>query len=197
MREIIKMIVVLSLICGLSGLSLASIKQFTAPLIEEQVLTFVQGPSIKAVFGEYDNDPVKERKQFDLPDSDGKVTVFPARKGGKLMGVAFETKGQGYGGELGVMIGFTFEPGAVAGIGMTTLKETPGIGARVAKHGFTGQFRGHGLENLALRSQGGDIDAVSGATISSTAAMFAVNQALGIYSALKDQFVTAFSTGAQ
>jgi electron transport complex protein RnfG len=197
MREIMKMIVVLSLICGLSGLSLASIKQFTAPLIEEQVLTFVQGPSIKAVFTDFDNDPVKERKQFDVPGSDKKVTVFPARKGGKLIGVAFESTGQGYGGDLGVMIGFTFEPGAVAGISMTTLKETPGIGARVAKHGFTGQFRGHGLENLALRSQGGDIDAVSGATISSTAAMFAVDQALNVYTALKDQFVTAFTTGAQ
>lgn len=197
MREILKMIVVLSVICGLSGLTLASIKQFTAPYIEEQELTYVQGPSIRAVFENCDNDPVKERKTFQVPGSGEKITVFPARENGRLVGVAFETKARGYGGELGVMTGFTFEPNGMAGISMTTLKETPGIGARVAKHGFTGQFRGHGLEQLALRSQGGDIDAVSGATISSTAAMAAVGQALNIYSALKDRFVAAFADGAQ
>lgn len=193
MRDILKMVIVLSLICGLSGLSLASLKQFTAPFIEEQELTFVQGPSIKEVFSEFDNDPVKERKTFSVPGVDKIITVFPARKEGKLIGIAFETKSRGYGGELGVMVGFTFEPDSVAGIGMTTMKETPGIGSRVAKHGFTGQFRGHGLENLALRSQGGDIDAVSGATISSTAVMTSMTQALDIYAALKDQLSTAFA----
>ncbi|MEF2144985.1 MAG: FMN-binding protein [Desulfovibrionaceae bacterium] len=192
MREIIKMVVVLSLICGLSGLTLASIKQFTSPYIIEQELTFVQGPALQSVFDGFDNDPIKERQSFTVPSTGQSVEVFPARKSGNLLGVAFEAKGQGYGGELGVMVGFTFGPDGMAGIGITTMKETPGVGSRVAKHGFTGQFRGHGLENLALRSQGGDIDAVSGATISSTAAMEAVGKALQIYSELKDEFIKAF-----
>ncbi|MGE4469037.1 MAG: RnfABCDGE type electron transport complex subunit G [Desulfovibrio sp.] len=196
MREILKMVVVLSIICGLAGLSLASLKQFTAPYIVEQELTFVQGPAIASVFDDFDNDPVKDRKTFQLPETGEKVTVFPARRDGRLLGVAFETKGQGYGGDLGIMVGFNFQPEGVQGIGVTTMKETPGIGARVAKHGFTGQFRGHALTDLEFRSQGGDIDAVSGATVSSTAAMHAVKKALHIYTSLKGQFTEAFGTEA-
>ncbi|SKA86696.1 electron transport complex protein RnfG [Paucidesulfovibrio gracilis DSM 16080] len=197
MREMLKMIVVLSLICGLAGLSLASLKKFTAPHIVEQELTFVQGPAIAAVFPTFNNDPVKERHVFTIPDTDQEITVFPAKKDDKLLGVAFETKSRGYGGQIGVMVGFTFDPGTVQGIGVTTMKETPGIGARVAKHGFTGQFRGHELTNLELRSQGGDIDAVSGATISSTASVMAVKKALSIYTALKDDFRRVFAEAAQ
>jgi electron transport complex protein RnfG len=74
------MILVLSLICGLSGLTLATVRQATSERIEEQVMTFVQGPALKQVFTNYDNNPVKDRKTFDLPN--GPVTVFPALKNG-------------------------------------------------------------------------------------------------------------------
>ncbi|MGE4506224.1 MAG: RnfABCDGE type electron transport complex subunit G [Desulfovibrionaceae bacterium] len=186
MREILNMIFVLSLICGLSGLTLASIKQATAPKIEEQKLTFVQGPAIRQVFERMDNDPVKDRKAFALPGG-GEVIIFPAMADGKLAGVAFEAFGDGFGGELGVMIGIDITAHKLSGIGITTMKETPGIGSRVAGHGFTAQFQGHELSGLALASQGGDIDAVSGATVSSGAAMQAITKGVDIYESLKDE----------
>ena len=49
MLAIIRMIVVLSSICGLSGFALSYLKISTAPRIEEQVLTYVQGPAILRV----------------------------------------------------------------------------------------------------------------------------------------------------
>ena len=49
MLAIIRMIVVLSSICGLSGFALSYLKISTAPRIEEQVLTYVQGPAILKV----------------------------------------------------------------------------------------------------------------------------------------------------
>lgn len=191
MREILKMIVVLSFICGLSGLTLASLKQATASRIEEQKLIFVQGPTLTAIFGETENDPVKDRKAFTLASGE-EVVVFPAMTGGKLTGVAFESFGSGFGGDLGVMVGVDLETQNLAGIGITTMKETPGIGTKVAKHGFTAQFKGHELSNLALTSEGGDIDAVSGASVSSGASMEAINQAITIYESLKDQLATAW-----
>ncbi len=195
MREIISMIVVLSAICGASGWILASLKQYTAPLIEVQELVNVKGPALKLACGDYDNDPIKDRKLIPLPDG-GKLLVFPARKGGKLSAVAFERFGDGYGGPLGVMVGFDVTRDALSGIGITTMRETPGVGSRVTSLGFTKQFVNHPFAGLALKSAGGDIDAVSGATVSSTAASKAIAQALQAYKDIKPEIEKTFAGGA-
>jgi len=188
MREILKMVFVLSLISGLSGTLLAVLKDATKDRIEEQVLTYVQGPAMENVFPPHDNNPIAERKTFEIPDAAGEtVTVFPAKKDGKLVGVAMETYGQGYGGDIGVMVGFDAQKDALTGIGITTMKETPGLGTNVAKHGFTTQFAGHPLEAVELKSKGGSIAAVAGASYSSTGAVTAVQKAIALRAKLKDQ----------
>ena len=192
MKEMIKMVVVLSLICGLSGLTLATVRQATSERIEEQVLTYVQGPALEQIFTDYDNNPVKDRKTFDTPD--GPITVFPVLKAGKLTGVAFETFGKGYGGNIGVMVGFTTDGAKLQGIGITTLKETPGLGARVVEPDFRNQFRWHSTGSIALSKSGGDIQAVSGATISSTGTVAAVNEAVKIFNTIKDKLPTAWGS---
>lgn len=191
MKEEIKMIVVLSLICGLSGISLAALKQVTAPAIEEQVLTYVQAPAINSVLSDHDNNPIKDRKSFDV---DGRtVIVFPAIHGGKLTGVAFETSGKGYGGKIGVMVGFSLADGVLSGIGITTMKETPGLGSRVADLSYTSQFSGHAADSVKLKKDGGDIQAVAGATISSGGTVSAIQNAIGIFNALKNSFGKGWS----
>lgn len=194
MGEIIRMIVVLSLICGLSGLTLASVRQATSERIELQVMTYVQAPAIEQVFGSYDNDPLKDRKSFAVPGRDDELTVFPIKKNGRLSAVAFEVFGKGYGGDVGVMVGFDLDAGTLAGIGITTMKETPGLGARVAEPGFTRQFTGHGMDNVELTKNGGDIDAVSGATISSTASVTAINRAVELFRSLKPEIQNAWAS---
>ncbi|EGB16074.1 electron transport complex, RnfABCDGE type, G subunit [Pseudodesulfovibrio mercurii] len=191
MKEMIKMMIVLSLICGIAGITLAALRQVTAPIIEEQVLTYVQAPAIESVLAGYDNNPIKDRRKFEV---DGRtVIVFPALKNGALVGVAFETSGKGYGGDIGVMVGFDVHAMALTGIGITTLKETPGVGARVAEHGYTTQFRGHSLEHMDLKKNGGDIQAVAGATISSTGTVAAVRDAIAIFNALKGKLAAGWS----
>jgi len=188
MREIIKMVVVLSLISGLSGAVLAWLKDATKDRIEEQVLTYVQGPALEQVFPPHDNNPITDRKRFEVPGAPGEsITIFPAMKDGKLAGYALETFGQGYGGDIGVIVGFDAGKDALTGIGVTTMKETPGLGTNVAKHGFTTQFAGHPLEKLELKSKGGSIDAVSGASYSSTGAVTAVQKAVALRDKLKDE----------
>ncbi|WP_207259627.1 RnfABCDGE type electron transport complex subunit G [Desulfovibrio sp. Huiquan2017] len=185
MKEMIKMVLVLSLICGLSGLTLATVRQSTSARIEEQVMTYVQGPALSQIFTGYDNNPIKDRKTFDLPD--GPVTVFPAMKNGKLLGVAFETFGKGFGGPVGIMVGFNIDGTTLAGIGTTTLKETPGLGMRLVEPEYRDQFRGHTTKSVALTKDGGDIAAIAGATISSTGSVAAVNEAIGIFQQIKDK----------
>lgn len=185
MKEMIKMVLVLSLICGLSGLTLASVRQATSQKIEEQVMTYVQGPALEQIFTEYDNNPVKDRKTFDL--SSGPVTIFPALKEGHLTGIAFERYGKGYGGPIGIMVGFTTDGTSLEGIGITTMKETPGLGARIVEPDFRDQFKGHTTQQVALKKNGGDIAAISGATISSTGTVAAINEAIQIFNEIKDK----------
>lgn len=190
MRDIIKMIVVLSGICGIAGFALSYLKMSTAPRIEEQVMTYVQGPAILKVFTDIDNSPIADRRKFTLPDGK-QVTVFPGRKAGKLIGVAIEDFGKGFGGDVGIMVGFDVSRDTLVGIGVTTMKETPGLGTLIAEPSFTEQFMGKPIDSK-LKSQGGPIDAVSGATISSTGAVTALGNAAKVYTQLKPEIVKAW-----
>lgn len=192
MKEMMRMVVVLSLITALSGFILSGLKQWTDPIIEVQVLNNVQGPALKQIFPDCSNDPIADRKKLTLPGTDQEVTVFPVMSGGKLQAVAMEAGGKGYGGMVNVMVGFEIATGKLVGICVTTHKETPGLGTRVAEPAFTKQFKGKEPANAVLKKDGGDIDAVSGATYSSIGAATAVGQASQWYSALKDQISTAW-----
>lgn len=186
MREIIHMLVALTLICGVSGYSLATLKAATKDRIEGQVLTYVQGPALLGMIGEHDNDPIAERVK--IKGGDEIVTVFPVRRGGKLAGVAMETFAAGYSGDIGVMVGFDIDSDELMGIGITTQTETPGLGTRVMEPAFTTQFMGHAPANLDL---GADIDAVSGATFSSVGTVNAVKKAVENYKAYKAVIIDA------
>lgn len=185
MREIASMIIVLSCLAGISGLALSSLKNMTALQIEQQTLTFVQGPAIHSIFADADNDPIADRKKFSLGEEE--VTVFPAMKGGKLTAVAVERFAGGYGGDVGVMVGIRVDSGELAGIGVTTHKETPGLGSRAAEPKFTKQFAGR-PPTLGL----GDISAVSGATVTSQAVVNAVNSAAKVYEQIKPEVQQAW-----
>ncbi|WP_291327764.1 RnfABCDGE type electron transport complex subunit G [Desulfovibrio sp. UCD-KL4C] len=195
MNETFKMIVVLSLLCGLSGFTLATLKDTTSNKIEEQVMTYVQGPAIDKVLKGFSNSPVKDRKKFVIPGTRKQVTVFPAIKDNKLFGVALETSAKGFGGDVGVMVGFNVDKLNLLGIGITAMKETPGIGARIAKHGFTDQFKDHSA-SVELSFKGGTINGIAGATISSTASVEAVKKAINIFNQIKPQINTAWTKGS-
>ncbi len=190
MRDIVKMLVVLSCICGISGFGLSYLKMITAVPIEEQVLTYVQSPALERVFADVDNSPVADRKKFTLEDG-REVTVFPARKGGKLVGVALEDKGKGFGGDISVMVGINPANDTLVGVGVTTMKETPGIGDVILAPHFVNQFTGQDM-HVKLKKDGGTIDAVSGATVSSAGSVLAVANAAKVYAQLKDQIIKAW-----
>ena len=189
MREILSMIIVLSAICCASGLSLAFLKENTASIIEAQVLTYVQGPAIEKVYPTASNKPIEERKAFEV---DGRaIMVFPYKQDGKLVGVALENHGMGFGGDIGVMVGFNMTNDSLLGIGVTVMSETPGLGTKIAEPKFSGQFTGASL-SPDLKTRGGSIDAVSGATISSNGAVQAVQAASKDFQVLKTQIQQAW-----
>lgn len=193
MMEIVRMIVVLSAITGLSGFVLSGLKVWTTPIIEEQVLMNVQGPALKKIFVDGTNDPIADRKKMPKPgDESQTINVFPSIKDGKLIAVAMEAAGKGYGGDVNVLVGFDVAKDTILGISVTSHKETPGLGSRVGEPAFTKQFKGLAPDKAALKKDGGSIDAVSGATFSSIGASAAAQQAGAWYASLKDSIKTSW-----
>lgn len=187
------MVVVLAGICACSGLVLSFTNQATQAQRENQLLKFVKGPSIQSVLADYDydNDPIQDRMSLEVgTDKDGnpmEKNIFLAKKDSRVTAVAYAATGSGYGGEIEVMVGLSMD-GKLTGISVMTHSETPGLGARITERDFTEQFRGQPLEGgVQLSSEGGAIDAVSGASFSSKGVISAINDAVELFPRVKEE----------
>jgi len=187
MREMIKMIVVLTVLSCFSGGVLAFLRNNTQDRIDNQVLEFVKGPAIRTIFEGASNNPITDR--FTLKDGDVDRTFFVADYDGEPQGVAFETSAKGFGGDVGVMVGINVKDDKLLGVGVTTHSETPGMGARAKTDpSFVSQFKGQSIAKpFKVTADGGTINALSGATITSRAVSAATTEADQIYERLKPQ----------
>jgi electron transport complex protein RnfG len=185
MRDIIRMIVVLGLLAACSGGLLAAVKSGTAEQIEVQQLKFVKGPAIRDILKGSINDPIQDR--FKLMDGEAERTFFVGKYENRPTAVAYETFGQGYGGDIGIMVGVELESDKLVGIGITTHSETPGLGSRAKTDpGFRKSFEGLSIEDPI---EVGEIDAVSGATITSAGVCKGITQSADFYERLKPKIV--------
>jgi electron transport complex protein RnfG len=118
--------------------------------------------------------------------------VFVGKFNGKPK-IGLESQGKGYGGDLKLIVGIDPESETLVGIGVTTHKETPGVGSRVkTDESYSKQFVGLSLdENFAIKADGGAIDAISGATVSSKASCEAVRSGIELYKNNKDNILSA------
>lgn len=118
------------------------------------------------------------------------VTVYTATRDGAVAGYAVQTMTkQGFGGVVRMMVGFTPE-GEVVNVNVLEQTETQGLGTKMADEGnpLLGSVKGQRLENkklvdgkLAVTKDGGDVDALTAATISSRAYVDAINRAWMAY----------------
>jgi electron transport complex protein RnfG len=185
------MIVVLAVICGGSGVLLSLVENITEEPKAYQLLKYVQEPSIKAVLGDYDNDPIKDRVSLpagkDKKGRDIFMNIFPAKQGDKITALAYSSSANGYHGMIEIMVGVDLN-GKLTGISIMTHTETPGLGARIVETDFTDQFSGLALsDELKLSSDGGTVDGISGATLSSKGVMTAVRKALELFTKIKEE----------
>jgi electron transport complex protein RnfG len=195
MREMIKMVIVLTILSCFSGGLLAYIRNGTQERIDNQVLEFVKGPAVRAIFEGATNDPIADR--FTLKDGEMEMTFFVGVIDGEPRGIAFETAGKGYGGDVGLMVGIDIKEQQLLGVGVTTHAETPGMGARAKTDpNFAAQFIGLPIaQPFKVTQDGGGINAISGATITSRAVSTAASEASEIYKKQKselDQKVQGF-----
>jgi len=190
MRDMIKMVMVLTILSCFSGGVLAYLNNSTKERIENQVLEFVKGPAVRTIFEGAENNPIADR--FILKDGDVERTVFVAFYEGKPGAVALETFGKGYGGDVGLMVGINLQDDKVMGVGVTTHAETPGMGAKAKSDPkFVAQFKDQPIDKpIKIMSDGGSINAISGATITSRAVSVAATEAGKLYTKMKDQITT-------
>ena len=189
MREMMNMILVLTVLTAFSGGLLATVQSGTAVQIENQVLKFQKAPAIAEIFPDATNDPLSER--FNIPTDEGELQIFPGILADGSKAIAFETKGVGFGGPIGLMVGINIGTDQIIKARVTTHAETPGIGSRAKTDlSFVDQFTGKGLDaNFALKGNNGQIDAMSGATVTSKGVSIAAIQAKELYQRLKPEIM--------
>ena len=106
---------------------------------------------------------------------------------GQTVGYVFETEGKGYGGTVKVMTGISTE-GEITGVVVLSHSETPGLGANAEKESFREQYKqpvgdlAGGISVVKFQAPAeGEIQAMTGATITSAAVTNAVNSAIELY----------------
>ena len=116
--------------------------------------------------------------------------VYPAKKGGNFIGCAIETyDNNGYGGKVRSMVGLDTE-GKVINYSVLEANETPGLGAKVSDWFKTkGDIRGKdpASEDFKVKKDGGKIDAITAATITSRAFLSSVKSAYQAFIRYKEQ----------
>lgn len=182
------MVVVLTVLSSFSGGLLAALRDGTRDRIERQELELVKGPAIRQILEGATNDPLTDR--FKIMDGKVERSVFVGELNGKRNVVVFETSGPGYGGDIGLMVGINVDDEKITSVGVTTHSETPGLGAKAKEDpAFPAQFRGRPLGAGAVKvtKDGGEINAISGATITSRGVCVAATDATEVYQRLKSQ----------
>lgn len=187
MRELIKMVLVLTVLTGVSGGLLAGVRSATKDKIEFQELTFVKGPVLKQLFKKAGNDMIADR--FAIGEGKEANTFFPVKIDGETKYVAISASGKGYGGDIGLMVGVELETGNIFGVGVTTHSETPGFGSRAkSEPDLANRFVGlSATQAFKVKKEGGQIDAISGATVTSKGVCDAATNAGQIYERLASE----------
>ncbi len=187
MGEMIKMVVVLTVLSLVSGGLLSFVQGKTKPLIDDQVIKLVKGPALKKIFEGSSNDTLADR--FIIGEGKEALEVFVAKYDGKVKAIAFETAGKGYGGDVGLLVAVDLAEDKIFGVGVTEMQETAGLGARAKEDpAFVEQFKGLSImEPVGVSDAPQTINALSGATITSKAVCSAATDAGKIYQELKPQ----------
>ncbi len=144
--------------------------------------------ALKAVLPEFDNDLVSEVVKIKTPIAKDSLEIYPAFSNGEFVGAAvIGASEKGFSGLVKIMVGFTPD-GSIQNVVVLEQKETPGLGTKMKDEKFIGQFRDKNPSNFNLKvsKDGGQVDALTGATISSRAFTEAAQSAYDEYILIKD-----------
>lgn len=178
------MVLSLTLVCLVCSALLGLVYGATKAPIEAAAVAKTNS-AISAVVPAFDNTPSRETFKIGLSAGDS-LSVYPATSGGIPVGYAIESNtNKGFSGTVKVMVGFDAE-GNICGTSVLAHGETPGLGAKMTEPAFSGQFVGKNPASfkLMVKKDGGDIDAITAATISSRAFADALTRAYAAFQSI-------------
>ena len=154
-------VVFLAIIVTVSVVLLIAVNSLTSSVVESRRVEEITG-ILENIF--------PEMSQYEL---EGEVYII--YQDNEKAGYAFKASGSGYGGDIDIVVGLDNSFG-IKGISILSQTETPGVGTKITESSFTDQFKGLSVSDIALKSEGGKIDAITGATISSRAVVDAIKE---------------------
>lgn len=161
MKEVFRYGFILMVICAASAGLLAGVNALTSARITAQAHA-EEDISIKEV--------LPEAESISAVGSGDQIQYYKAfNKENQLIGLAFKAKKKGYASVIETMVGM-LPDGTITAIKVISQDETPGLGARVADPSFAGQFKKRNAQTLE------GVEAITGATISSSAVISSVKE---------------------
>lgn len=187
---LINMILSLGIITIVAAAALAGVYTLT-----EEPIAQAKAQKQKNAIGEvlpgidFNNNPADEATQVTIGEET--VTVFPAHQDGQLVGAAVESHDtNGFSGLITVMYGFNAD-GDITGYAVMQHAETPGLGSKMGEWFCNPAHTIVGLNaksaNLTVSKDGGDVDAITAATISSRAFLRALTLANSAFDQINAQ----------
>lgn len=201
MKDIVRLLLALTLIAAGAGLILSQVESVTRePIKEQRRLQMLK--ALRAVLPAFDNSPdtdtVVLQDGVDKKGNPAMKTFYRGRSADVLTGVAFKVVApDGYSGNIEVMVGLTPNE-QINAIEILSHAETPGLGSKIVESWFKDQFKQKTLDNAdwRVKKDGGEFDQITGATISPRAIVGAVRKGLEFFRGHKDDILAA-QGGAQ
>ncbi|HEX5363384.1 MAG TPA: electron transport complex subunit RsxG [Gallionella sp.] len=186
----------------LTSAALAFASRATAPDIQAAEAADLKQSLTQVLTGEYDNDLLKDTVL--LSGAAGEVTVYRARRAGRVEAVVYRVVGQGYAGSIQCVMGVSRE-GKIMGVRVIKHAETPGLGDKIepAKSSWIHDFEGKKLgepnaDKWAVKKDGGVFDQFAGATITPRGVVRAVKGGLAFFAEQREKMLDESSgKGAQ
>ncbi|MFO7295784.1 MAG: RnfABCDGE type electron transport complex subunit G [Clostridia bacterium] len=135
----------------------------------------------------------EEFVQIDLSEYKGQypnvVEAYQGKSGSDTVGYVFKVISKGYGGDVELFVGINSKEDRIENVSIVSHNETPGLGAKAAGSDFLSQYSGKPAGSPLAVVRGSatkdtEVQAITGATISSKAVTEGVNSALELYGRL-------------
>lgn len=183
------MVLTLLLVAAAASFTLATVYNLTKEPIE-RAREAARQAAIALVLPDFD-----ELRSFNVKPVTGTDSLGfnVAYKDGEIVGVAVATyTGMGYSGRIRAMVGFAPDASIIDVVHLQHA-ETPGLGDKIekGKSDWSDQFQGFdpGRQNLKLKNDGGEIDAITAATITARAYVDAIERAYQTFIEHQDNII--------
>ncbi len=186
MKDMVKLGVVLMLFAGIFAGILAFVNGQTQPIIAANAEAEQQLAYLEVLAGEEYLDVTEDSASLMQGLSTANKVVLVKGENDVEVGYIIGVAPRGYSSNLVTLVGIN-EAGEVAAVKVVSQNETPGLGTHVQDAWFQDQFKGLTADdNIAVKKDGGELDAITASTISSRAVAVGVAEAVKLHQLLKN-----------